>query len=383
MAPPPFPLAGPAHRIAFYAPMKPPTHPVPSGDRLMARQLMAALAKAGHTVDLASDIRAWAAASDALRHREVAREAAAAADRLIDRWRRGPADRHPTLWFTYHLYHKAPDWVGPRVAAALGIPYVVAEASRAAKQADGPYGFGFRAADAALRQADLVIAMARADRPGLAAVVAADRLVVLPPFLDDAAVAQVRLGRAGRVGAATGAVPALLAVAMMRSGDKERSYTVLAAALARLADRPWHLTLAGEGPARNRVLQRFDRDRVTAHGLLAPEAVAHLYAAADLYLWPSVNEAYGLALLEAQAAGLPAVAGRTGGVPDIVEDGVTGLLVPPEDEAAFAEATAALLDDPDRRAAFGKAAAAKVDRAHTLTAAAERLGRWLAERLPP
>ena len=44
----------------------------------------------------------------------------------------------PELWFTYHLYHKAPDWLGPRIAGALGIPYVVAEASFAPKQAGGP-----------------------------------------------------------------------------------------------------------------------------------------------------------------------------------------------------------------------------------------------------
>ena len=63
-----------------------------------------------------------------------------------------------------------------------------------------------------------------------------------------------------------------------------------------------------------------------------------IYASADLYLWPAINEAYGMAFLEAQAAGLPVVAGRTGGVPAVVADGVTGVLTPIGDAAAFAAA---------------------------------------------
>src|SRR3546814_1683340 len=49
-----------------------------------------------------------------------------------------PARQRPQLWFTYHLYYKAPDWIGPKVARALRIPYVVAEASVAYKRASGP-----------------------------------------------------------------------------------------------------------------------------------------------------------------------------------------------------------------------------------------------------
>ena len=56
----------------------------------------------------------------------------------------------------------------------------------------------------------------------------------------------------------------------------------------------------------------------------AAGALPGIYAAADLYVWPACNEAYGMALLEAQAAGLPVVAGREGGVPDIVAHGPPG-----------------------------------------------------------
>ncbi|MBK3736850.1 glycosyltransferase, partial [Azospirillum brasilense] len=103
------------------------------------------------------------------------------------------------------------------------------------------------------------------------------------------------------------------------------------------------------------------------------DALAALYAAADLMVWPAVNEAYGMALLEAQAAGLPVVAGRTGGVPDVVRDGVTGLLPPVGDGAAFAAAVRALLDDPGRRRRFGGAARRITEAEHDLTNAMEVL----------
>src|SRR6185503_3774124 len=75
-----------------------------------------------------------------------------------------PTAAQPQLWFTYHLYHKAPDWIGPRVADAVGIPYVVAEASFAPKrQANGPWRTGHAAVESALRRADAVIALNSAD----------------------------------------------------------------------------------------------------------------------------------------------------------------------------------------------------------------------------
>ena len=123
-------------RIAFYAPLKPPDHPVPSGDRLLARTFVAALRHAGHDVSLASRLRSRDGSGDSLRQQRIRDVGVRLAARLVRRWRREPS-RAPHLWFSYHVYHKAPDWIGPTVSAALRIPYVVAEASIARKQRDG------------------------------------------------------------------------------------------------------------------------------------------------------------------------------------------------------------------------------------------------------
>src|SRR5215469_12038942 len=171
-------------RIAFYAPLKPPDHETPSGDRRVARLLLDALRLAGHEPFLASHLRSFDPVGRPFRQKKLAAHGRQAAERLIARWRARP-ETAPGLWFTYHLYYKAPDLLGPAVSAALGIPYVVAEASFAAKRAGGAWDIGHRAVAAALRQADRVIGLNTADRDGVLPLLAhPDRYVALPPFLD-------------------------------------------------------------------------------------------------------------------------------------------------------------------------------------------------------
>src|SRR6185437_15141645 len=160
-------------RIAFYAPLKPPDHPVASGDRTMARLLLAALRRAGHEVEIAARLRSRDPRGEEERQERMQTLGRRLASRYVRRVRAG--GRPPDLWFTYHLYDKAPDWIGPAAAAALGIPYVVAEASVAESRAAGRWRPGHAAAAAALRQADAVIGLNSADRAGVLPYLAAPR----------------------------------------------------------------------------------------------------------------------------------------------------------------------------------------------------------------
>ena len=155
-------------RVAFYAPMKPPGHAVPSGDREIARLLVRALGSAGHAVEVASRFVSRDGKGNADRQERLREIGLRLADRLIRRYRARPAGERPDAWLTYHVYHKAPDWLGPAVAEALAIPYLLVEASSAPKRAGGPWDIGYRGANAA-------IARARDGRHGLARISAAFR----------------------------------------------------------------------------------------------------------------------------------------------------------------------------------------------------------------
>ena len=288
-----------------------------------------------------------------------------------------PADQRPAAWLTYHLYYKAPDWIGPAVCEALQIPYLVAEASVSSKRAAGPWADGEAACVSAIRRAGAVLSLNDDDDEAILPLLEGPgRLLSLKPFLDPAPYRNER--------AFQGAAPCrLLAVAMMRQGDKLASYTALANALGRLAARDWHLTLVGDGPARASVealFGGFAEGRVRFAGEQPEDRLPAFYGEADLYVWPAVNEAYGMALLEAQASGLAVVAGRGRGVPGIVRHGETGLLVAGGDAGGddFAEALGRLIDDGRLRARLGAAAADAVAADHGLKGAAATLTEALA-----
>jgi glycosyltransferase involved in cell wall biosynthesis len=362
-------------RIALYAPMKPPSHPVASGDRRVARALGAALARAGHDVEWPSSFRSRDAKGDLARQARLEKIGEKLARRLVRRYKAGTA---PELWFTYHLHYKAPDHLGPRVAQALSIPYVVAEASVAMKRANGKWDRGHRAVLAALGQAQAIVSLNPADDEAVAPYLgAACRRLALAPFLDPTPYARPRVSRApGPVG--------LLAVGMMRDGDKTDSYRVLAQSLARLEPGTWRLAIAGDGPARGTVAALFASfgSNVAFLGARDEAALIEDYASAEIFVWPSINEAFGMALLEAQASALPAIAGDFGGVSTILRDGDTGFLARPHDAEDFAAKLARLIADPALRARMGDAARAKVASAHSLDGAARRLGALVTELAP-
>ncbi len=349
-------------RVAFYAPMKSPNSPKPSGDREMARNLMTAIGADGDQVDLVSEFRIYDKSGSSQLQSELFAGSAAEADRLV---REMP--KNTELWVTYHNYYKAPDLLGPIVSKARGIPYVQLESTRATSRLSGPWGrFALAAHDACdvaevifYHTANDLITLER-ERFGVQA------LVELPPFLPATTLPEP----------STLDGP-MLAVGMMRHGDKFASYEILAEALTRVTG-DWALHIAGDGPARSEVaaLMAPFQGRVTFLGQLERAAVQAQYQTASMLLWPGVNEAYGMIYLEAQAAGLPVVAQNRPGVRDVLAPSEHPL--PDEGAEALARRIQRFLDDPDYRQTEGARARAYVGRRHLIQGATQRF--WQAVR---
>ena len=355
-------------RIAFYAPLKAPTHPVPSGDRLMAQLLMRCLEQAGHEVDLASDLRAYLGdPQDFAGWAKLRTDAALESDRIATLW----ADQPPDLWLSYHPYYKSPDLLGPDLARRFALSYVTVEASLSARRNIGIWAEMQAQVATAVQQASLNLCLTARDLAGLQAATPAAQLSRFPPFIETEAFSANSTPQPGQ----------LVTVAMMRAGDKTASYRRLAATLALLPPRlDWHLSVIGNGPQHAEVQAMFAHlppDRVTWLGQQTRPEIAATLARASAYIWPGCGEAYGLAYLEAQAAGVPVIAQRTAGVPEVVADGETGLLTEPGDDAAAAAAITRLLNDPALQHRMGQAAHQRTRRDHSIASAAQRLNTLL------
>ncbi len=291
-------------RLAFYAPLKPPAHPVPSGDRTMARSLLAAMAYLGADVDLATTLRSRDGAGDPAVQKRIMADANALIPDII------ASDRAAGWqgWITYHTYYKAPDLVGPTVARALGIPYLTIEATRAKKRLGGAWDAFARAAEDACDAADVAFYLTERDREALVTYAPAHQHHIhLRPFLP----------RSDLPPPANGSH--LLAVGMMRAAAKLGSYQLIAQTMALLPDDAT-LEIAGDGPVRQQVeaLMAPFGDRVRFLGELNKSGLELAYVRAGSLIWPGVDEAFGLTYLEAQAHGLPVLAQDRPGVRDVL-----------------------------------------------------------------
>jgi len=354
----------------FYAPMKSPSHPVPSGDRAMGRALLAALEAADVRADIASELRTRDGAGDPATQEALITQARTELPGIITAgrsagWR---------VWVTYHNYYKAPDLLGPAAARALGIPYIQIESTRARKRLEGPWARFAAQAEAATDAADAVIYLTARDAEALRAYAPAGQtLAHLHPFLPRETLPE-----------ASGHSGAMLSVGMFRSGDKLASYGIIAETLGRLQSQEWRLDIVGDGPARSAVtalMSPFD-DRVQFLGELDAEAMQAAYANALLLFWPGVNEAFGMSYLEAQASGLTVLAQNRPGVRDVLAPNAH---YPTEEQGP--EALAARLDMLLRNkklvAKLGEGARAYIGRHHLLGSASARLRAIIEEVLHP
>jgi glycosyltransferase involved in cell wall biosynthesis len=125
-----------------------------------------------------------------------------------------------------------------------------------------------------------------------------------------------------------------------------------------------NLQIVGEGPLRQAVERKIEeyglQDRVTLHGEVTHQRALEILASSAIYVLTSVEEAQSISLIEAMALGKPVVATSVGGVPEIVLDGMNGLLTPPRLPGRMAQLIEQLLRDPALAENLGKAAAASV-----------------------
>ena len=155
-------------------------------------------------------------------------------------------------------------------------------------------------------------------------------------------------------------------VACLREGKR---IDVLIAAAARFIARypDIQFQIVGDGPCRERLVEQasatgvLPRMRFMGHR----DDVPAILSASDLFVLPSQSEASPNVVLEAMAAALPVVASRVGGIPELVDDGVTGHLVPPGNPDAVATALLDLLEHAGRRAAFGRSGRARIERQYS------------------
>jgi glycosyltransferase involved in cell wall biosynthesis len=143
------------------------------------------------------------------------------------------------------------------------------------------------------------------------------------------------------------------------SPEKGLKYLLRAMAEITRQEPRARLLLAGDGPERRSLEQLVARlgllDRVEFTGEVPHDQVPRALARMDVFVMPSTWEGFGVAALEAAAMKLPILASNVHGIPDVVEDGVTGILVPPKDVAALSQAILRLLRDPEERRRMGRA----------------------------
>lgn len=116
------------------------------------------------------------------------------------------------------------------------------------------------------------------------------------------------------------------------------------------------LALVGDGPAHDDLKKYFAGTNTVFMGYLKGEELAQAYASADIFVFPSALETFGLVVVEAMAAGLPVVASRVGGVRDVIEDGRTGYSFDVGDVAAMVEGVRQIAFSRERKAQMGQAA---------------------------
>jgi glycosyltransferase involved in cell wall biosynthesis len=352
-------------RICFYTPFKPLGHPHPSGDLVTATGIFDFLVRRGHQVFPVSNLRCrwiywrpWLWPGLFRERRRVVRKLSA---------------QSADLWLTYHSYYKAPDLLGPAVAGKLNIPYVIFQGIYSTKRRrrwiTKP---GFYLNLNALRCADHVFANKSVDLLNLKRLLPASRVTYVAPgiipadfFFDSAARRELR--KQWNVGEE----PVIFSAAMFRQDVKTEGLIWVIRACGELLRQGlnFRLVIAGDGRERKKLQQLSGEHapgRVHFAGEIPRADMYRFYSAADVFVFPGIRESLGMVFLEAQSCGLPVVAFQNAGVPEAVQDGKTGILVPMYALESFTDAIKRLMTDKNLRQQMGLAAKSYVREFHDL-----------------
>ena len=370
------------------------------GMNVYVRELAAALARAGVTCDVYT--RRAAPAQPAVVNvepglrvhhvpagppAEVAKEALAAlvdtfADGVLDRLRRGP--RVDAIHANYWLSGVA----GHRIKHELDLPLVSTfhTLDRVKAEVDAAEsGLRSEAEARVVECSDGLLASCEEEARQLIRLYDAppDRIEIVAPGVDHAFFAPGNRGQARRALSLPGDGPMLLFVGRIQP---LKGADVAVRALHELRDAFPHayLVVVGgpSGPNGQAEVDRLHRlvDELGLHGrvrFVAPqphELLSTFYRAADVAIVPSRSESFGLVALEASACGTPVVAAAVGGLPTLVDDGVTGFLVDGRDPSVYAARVADIVGEPARAGAMARAGAQRA-RSYTWSVAAGRLRR--------
>jgi glycosyltransferase involved in cell wall biosynthesis len=226
------------------------------------------------------------------------------------------------------------------------------------------------AADAwCAKRADRVIAVSEATRRVMVEVegVSPTRIVVVHNGLDPLPEPDASRVTRLREDLALGDRPVGLVTARLH---EEKGHRVLLEAMAHLTGRAERAVFlfAGEGPERQALEEETSRrglrERVRFLGFRSD--IADLIGVSEVVVLPSLAESFGFSVAEAMSLGRPVVATTTGGIPEIIVHGESGLLVPPDNNLALAEAIRAVLNDPENAARLGEAGRQRAGRFSTV-----------------
>jgi glycosyltransferase involved in cell wall biosynthesis len=361
-------------KVAFYTPFKPLDHPNPSGDLVTALGLRDLLTGLGHQVIPVSRLRSrwiyW-------RPRKWLRLPV----HLARAKRRA---RDADVWLTCHAYYKAPDLLGPAISRRLGVPYAVFQGIYSTKRRRRLRTWpGFHLNRLGLSRADHVFSNRTVDLVNLRRLLPEHRLEYVPPgIVPEDFRFDPEARERFRKSWGAGDRPVIVSAAMFRADVKSRglAWTIRSAGRLLRAGLDFHLAIAGDGRERERLTRLAEAEapgRVHFVGKIRRERMGEFYSAGDIFVFPGIRETLGMVYLEAQARGVPVVAFRNGGIPEVVADGETGVLTPPFDPEAFDESVRKLLENPALRDRMGNAARDRVRRRHDIRrnygAVAERL----------